>query len=335
MPGMGNTILAMLSWFPGQMPDYHPPFFLFNTHLETIYPALFRKVSLPAYKRERINTPDEDFLDLDWIQKGHRDLLIISHGLEGNTQRAYVKGMARAALAQDFDVLAWNFRGCSEEINRQLYFYHSGATHDLDCVVKHAINYKDYRNIYLLGFSLGGNLTLKFLGENRNLDPKIKKAVAISVPMDLYGSCLEISKIKNRLYEKRFLNSLKEKIILKEKLFPGKLDLSLLSKIKNLISFDNYFTAPLHGYKNAQDYYQQCSSLQFLKDIKIPVLVLNAKNDPFLSLSCYPEEPYQGNPLVHLNYPNQEGHVGFSHFNHNGIFWSEKKAIEFFKGSIL
>src|SRR5687767_2598438 len=137
--------------------QYIPPRFLFSAHLETIYPALIRRVSLQPFTRERIDTPDSDFLDLDWLQQGSEKLVIISHGLEGNSQRAYIKGMAKVFFSNGYDVLAWNFRGCSEEMNRQLRFYHSGATDDLNVVVNHAIDRKHYKNIYLIGFSLGGN----------------------------------------------------------------------------------------------------------------------------------------------------------------------------------
>jgi uncharacterized protein len=146
---------------------YTRPFFLFNAHLETIYPTLLRTVTLQPYQRERIHTPDHDFLDLDWLKQGSSSLVIISHGLEGNTQRAYMKGMARAAYQQGYDVLAWNYRGCSEEMNKALRFYHSGATDDLATVADYAHSQNQYQTIFLVGFSLGGNLTLKYLGEPR------------------------------------------------------------------------------------------------------------------------------------------------------------------------
>src|SRR5690349_18377924 len=160
--------------------QYSPPLFLFSPHLETIFPALLRRVDLKSYTRERITTPDNDFLDLDWLKQDSHKLVILSHGLEGNSTRPYIKGMAKALFEEGYDILAWNFRGCSEEMNKQLRFYHSGATDDLDVVVKHAAE-KKYDEIFLVGFSLGGNLTLKYLGEQAS-SSKIKKAVAISVP---------------------------------------------------------------------------------------------------------------------------------------------------------
>ncbi|MEQ8239911.1 MAG: alpha/beta fold hydrolase, partial [Cyclobacteriaceae bacterium] len=144
--------------------NYQRPKVLFNGHIETIYPALFRKVTLPTLPvRERITTVDDDFLDIDWYRNGKNKVVILQHGLEGSSDRPYILGMARAFLLQSFDVCAWNFRGCSGEVNKAKIFYHSGATYDLENVVNHAS--KEYDQIFLVGFSLGGNLTLKYLGE--------------------------------------------------------------------------------------------------------------------------------------------------------------------------
>lgn len=305
--------------------DYRKPPAFVSPHLETIFPALFRKVKNVLYVRERIDTPDSDFLDLDWLAKGNRKLAIISHGLEGNSTRAYVMGMARALFLNGFDVLAWNFRGCSEEMNRLLRFYHSGATEDLDCVVRHA-EAKGYSEIYLVGFSLGGNMTLKYLGEQK--EPRIKKAVAFSVPMDLHTSCLQISQRSNWVYSKRFLDNLKRKIIRKASLMPG-LDTRGIESIRTLIAFDDRYTAPLHGFENAVDYYTKCSSIHFLKDISTPVLLVNALNDPFLSEECYPYEQLRGHRHITFETPVFGGHVGFTQFNKNGLYWSEERAISF------
>src|SRR5690606_5595638 len=184
--------------------DYLPPFFLFNSHLETIFPALLRRVALTDYTRERIATPDDDFLDLDWLAQDSDSLVIISHGLEGNSKRAYIKGMARALFNRGHDVIAWNFRGCSEEMNRQRRFYHSGATDDLHTVIRHAARNEKYKWIFLVGFSLGGNVTLKYLGEQGG-GCTIAGAVVFSVPMDLGSSCQKISLPGNRVYSQRFL----------------------------------------------------------------------------------------------------------------------------------
>ena len=304
------------------MIPYTPPTLLFNRHLETIYPALIRKVDFRPPSRERITTPDDDFLDLDWYKQGSSRCVIISHGLEGNTQRSYMVGMAKAFFLDGYDVLTWNYRGCSGEVNRQLRFYHSGATDDLHTVAMHAVPH--YESLYLVGFSLGGNLTLKYLGEG--LAPKeIKKAVTISVPLNLHTSCLVLSKASNWVYEQRFLRSLSTKVKAK----PGlrhRVDVSKLDGLKSLFEFDDHFTGPLHGYRDAVDYYTQCSSIHSLPQIRIPTLVVNARNDPFLSSDCF---PVQSNPHVKLEFPERGGHVGFAQFDKNGLYWSEMRALSF------
>jgi uncharacterized protein len=309
---------------------YTPPRFLFSAHLETIFPALLRRVSLHPYTRERITTPDYDFLDLDWLQKGSDKLVIISHGLEGNSQRAYIKGMARIFFSSGYDVLAWNYRGCSEEMNRQLRFYHSGASDDLNVVVNHAIDKKAYKNIFLVGFSLGGNMTLKFLGESPPR-PEVKKAVAISVPLDLRTSCEKISLPGNWIYSRRFIKSLKRKILIKSALMPG-LDVTGLHQVKTLKDFDDRYTAPLHGFKDAVDYYSKCSAINFLATIQTPTLVINTENDPFLSKECFPAALLKNHGHVRLEILSKGGHVGFTQFNKNGLYWSEQRAFNFIHG---
>lgn len=309
---------------------YTPPLLLFSAHLETIYPALLRKVSLQPYTRERIATPDDDFLDLDWLTQGADRLVIISHGLEGNTTRAYIKGMARVFFTNGYDVLAWNYRGCSEEMNRQLRFYHSGATDDLNVVTDHAIDQKRYKELYLIGFSLGGNITLKYLGE-KTPRPEIRKAVAISVPMDLKTSCEKISRPSNWIYANRFLRSLKKKVLAKAARMPG-LDISGIDRIRTLQQFDDRYTAPLHGFSNALDYYTRCSSIRFVNSIKIPTLIVNTLNDPFLSTECFPEAQLKDHRHVHLEILLRGGHVGFAQFNKNGLYWSEQRALSFIDG---
>ena len=309
---------------------YKRPLVYFNSHLETILPAISRKVPDVQYERERITTPDDDFLDLDWLKGHSQELVILSHGLEGSTDRAYMKGMARAFHRRGYEVLAWNFRGCSEEINRQLRFYHSGATDDFHTVVQHALRQKSYRAVFLIGFSMGGNITLKYLGEKgKRLSPEIKKAVAFSVPLDLHAACLKISTPQNFMYSRRFLRNLKEKITRKAKVMPNLLDTNPLSGIKTLMEFDDCYTAPLHGFENALHYYHSCSAIHYLDDISIPTLVLNAWNDPFLSEECYPVHLLEHHPNVYFDYPEQGGHVGFTRFKENGLFWSEERALEF------
>lgn len=305
---------------------YRAPAILFHPHLETIYPSLFRTVSIPPYTRERISTADDDFLDLDWLTNKSNKLVIISHGLEGNSQRAYIKGMAKHFFSNGFDALAWNYRGCSEEINKQIRFYHSGATDDLDIVIQHALS-KGYEELVLVGFSLGGNLTLKYLGEQVR-DKRIMKSVVFSVPMNLYTSCQKISHPSNWMYSDRFLKSLKKKVQDKAAL-RNDLDVSSLPSIKTLQDFDDHYTSVLHGYRDAVDYYTQCSSIRFVESIQIPSLIVNALNDPFLSPECYPVDLLKNHDYVQLEIPSRGGHVGFTQFSKKGLFWSEERAFHF------
>lgn len=309
---------------------YSPPVWLYNGHLQTIIPSLFRKVKNVLYKRERIITEDEDFLDLDWLKSGNKKLVVISHGLEGDSGRPYVKGMAKAFNAAGWDAVGWNFRGCSGEANTVLRFYHSGATDDLHTVVKHALKTGAYEQVALIGFSLGGNLTLKYLGEEtEKLPQQLISAAVFSVPVDLYSSAQKISQGANQIYSRRFLKKLKEKVAEKSKLMPNQLTLEHFKKINSLVDFDDFYTAPLHGFKDAVTYYNECSAIQFIADIKVPTLFVNAANDPFLSPSCYPKEQVKNHPYVHLEIPENGGHCGFPLYNAEGLYWSEIRALQF------
>jgi uncharacterized protein len=311
---------------------YQAPALLFTNHLETIYPALLRKVADVQYQRERITTPDKDFLDLDWLKQDSKKLVIISHGLEGSTDRAYIKGMAKLFFVNGFDALAWNYRGCGSEMNKNLRFYHSGATDDLGNVISHA-DALGYSEINLIGFSLGGNLTLKYVGEQGDAIPStIKKIVTFSVPLNLKSSCEKISSPGNWMYSQRFLKSLKKKIADKSKIMSG-LNVSALNEVKTLLQFDNTYTAPLHGFRDAFDYYQQCSAIRFVSAIQRPTLVVNALNDPFLSADCYPTE-FSNHPYLTFEYPERGGHVGFALFNKNGLYWSELRALDFIQSTL-
>ena len=310
--------------------NYQPPRLFGSGHLQTIYPAFFRTVTEVNYQRERIDTPDGDFLDLDWSRVGEQRLGVISHGLEGNTGRAYVRGMARALNRGGWDALAWNFRGCSGEPNRLLNSYHSGKTEDLDTVIEHARNSGDYSQIALIGFSMGGNLTLKYLGERgAGVDPAISGAVAFSVPCDLRASSQHLARPANKLYMARFIRLLHEKVRVKMQLRPGEIDDRDYHRIKNFKDFDDRYTAPLNGFADAEDYWRRASCKPYLSGIKVPALLINAQNDPFLPPACYPEQAAAGNPHLFLEIPRPGGHVGFVGFNENGDYWSERRALTF------
>ncbi len=313
--------------------SYRPPFLLRNGHLQTVLPSLLRKVPGDLYQRERIDTPDNDFLDLDWARAGNRRVAILSHGLEGNSQRHYMRGMARMLNRHGWDALAWNYRSCSGEPNRRLRMYHNGAIDDLDLVTTHALGTGKYDSAALIGFSLGGNLTLVYLGtKGADVDARIRKAIVFSVPCDLKASALELARPGNRIYMNQFLQSLHEKIRAKMELLPGQIDDEGYDRIRDFRDFDDRYTAPIHGFKNAEDYWAKCSSGQFIPGIRIPALIVNALDDPFLTGGCYPVREAGRSRFVHLEQPRSGGHVGFIQFNKDKSYWSEKRAVEFLEG---
>ena len=312
--------------------SYVAPGLLANGHLQTLLPALFRKVAGVTYQRERIATPDGDFLDLDWVVKGSPRLAVIAHGLEGNSQRAYVRGMVKALASNGWDAVVWNARGCSGEPNRRLRFTHSGATEDLHTVISHLTNTRAYDELALIGFSLGGNVTLKYLGErSRDLHPGIRKAVTFSVPCDLRSGSLQLASLTNQIYMRHFLVSLRQKIRAKMKSMPGKIHDHDYGRLRTFKDFDDRYTAPIHGFADAEDYWRQCSCRPTLKNISIPTLLINARNDPFLAEPCYPIAEAEANPNLHLEMPASGGHVGFITFNQQGEYWSESRALAFLK----
>ncbi|GAB2781072.1 alpha/beta fold hydrolase [Rhabdobacter roseus] len=319
--------------------DHHqPPFWLPNGHFQSIYPALFRKITDVPYRRERILTPDDDFLDLDWAYataqgNGPAPLVILSHGLEGNSTRQYILGMVRLLTRQGYDCLAWNYRSCGDEMNKQLRFYHSGATDDLDLVVQHALQ-KGYLSIQLMGFSLGGNLTLKYVGEQGSLlPPAVEKVVVFSVPMDLLACSRAIERAENRVYLRRFLSTLRPKVELKGKHYPDQIDFRQYRRVKSFYDFDHIYTAALHGFDGADHYYAQCSAKYFVEGIKVPTLIVNALNDPLVPADSLPQSLMADLPNVWLELTLHGGHCGFrpARLARDGTYWSETRALQFLK----
>ena len=308
---------------------YKAPFFFSNNHLQTILPTLFRKVKGINYIRERLETMDGDFIDLDISSNGSDKAVLLSHGLEGKSDRAYMLGMTKAFNKRGWDGVAFNFRGCSGEENRTSVTYHSGKTEDLHLVVQYLINVKKYKIISLIGFSLGANLTLKYAGEMRsNMPQEVKSAVGISAPCDLVSSSIEIHKTKNIIYSWRFLITLIDKMKKKENLHPAHISRDYKS-IKTLKDFDDKFTAPLNGFVDALDYWKKCSSIRFISGSAIPILILNAKDDPILGEECFPYKEALESENIYLEITEKGGHVGFITFCNNGEFWHETRVTEF------
>lgn len=312
---------------------YPAPFFLPGGHAQTLYPALFRALDLPACTVQRITTPDNDFLDIDFhhVTPGSpkKRLAIVSHGLEGNSKRSYVKGMVRALVRAGWDVAAWNFRGCSGAPNRTLHMYHSGSTEDLDSVIQYCA-LRGYQDIVLVGFSMGGNQILKYLGDpDSSVNSRVQAAVVFSVPCDLVGAAKAMDKPSNAIYLKNFMRTLKDKITQKHEAFPDQVDISHLHELKTFRDFDEVYTAPWFGFKDALEYWKESSSIQFLDKVKIPTLLISARNDPFLWPTCYPTGQAHRSDYLYLETPAEGGHIGFVRLADDEYYWSEIRAVEF------
>jgi hypothetical protein len=316
------------------VPQYTPAFPFTSGHFQTLYPTLFRKRPAVTPVSERIETDDGDFLDIDWHFQGKgafsTHLALISHGLEGDSRRKNMLGMACALVARGWDVICLNFRGCSAEMNRLPRLYHSGVTDDLHTVLCHGLGKGGYKYAALIGFSMGGNQTLKYLGEAPDKVPgAVKAAVVFSVPVQLADSAALMGRPHNRIYMEFFMSGLKKKIRAKALMFPDIYDTDGLAGIKTFAAFDDKYTGPIHGFKCADRYYARCSAKQFLPAITTPTLLVQAQDDPFLPRSCYPLEEAKHNPDFFLEIPKFGGHVGFVGERKAKNYWMEDRAVSF------
>ena len=306
-----------------------PPAYQYNGHMQTVIPSLTRKVVGVTYERERLVLADGDFVDLDWIEAGYDRLVILTHGLEGDSNRQYIRGTAKLFAQHQYDVLAWNCRSCSGEMNRAFRLYNHGEIGDLNEVIHHALRTKQYREIILIGYSMGGNITLKYLGVHGNqLPDAIKRGVAVSSPTDLGASAVLLDLPSNRFYRNRFMKKLLIKLNQKADRFPGRLDMSKLQKVKRWRDFDEFFSAPVNSYRSADDFYRQASAVNFMPDIVVPTLLLNAQNDPLLSPECSPEWLAEKHKHIFLETPRTGGHVGFQVFRQAHTY-AEQRALTF------
>ena len=297
--------------------------------ISTVYSGLIRRLKIKQF-RERIILRDKDFIDLDWSYSStpSKSVIILFHGLEGHGQRPYITGAALHFNEHNIDAICVNFRCCSGELNKYYTTYHSGKTDDVEDILKHVVSLNKYDSIFLKGTSLGGNILLKYLGDGSIVPSQVKAAMAVSVPCDLSGSAKALHAPRNLAYHINFKWALVNRLKLKQKQFPEAISKAKIRTIKTLNDFDEVYTSRAHGFKNAQDYYTKCSSLQFLNAIKIPVLILNALNDSFLSDACYPVSEAKMNPNVFLETPKRGGHVGF--ISRKGYYYNETRALDFF-----
>jgi predicted alpha/beta-fold hydrolase len=322
--------------------SYQSPRFFRNPHFHTVACALFRKRPNVQFYRERLELDDGDFVDLDWSLANQKkfgkkpgtennQLLILTHGMEGSSQSKYILHTVRAANVVGISALAWNMRGCSGEPNRALHFYHSGRTEDLAAVVRHAIS-KGFKKIWLAGFSLGGNLTLLYAArEGKNIAKEIQSVAAVCAPVDLVSSQAQIEAKENRLYLKRFLRDFHAKFNTKTVKRGYRIDTKKFNKrIRTLGQLDAHYTAPWNGFPDEKVYYQQCSSLPILSAIRVPALLLNPIDDPFLSRECYPQRFAALRKTFTLEMPETGGHCAMLLDRRMSASFMEKRLLEFF-----
>lgn len=318
---------------------FRPASWALGPHMQTLAARMLRSGDGPEFVRERIETPDDDFLDLDWGPDPGPDapIVLVVHGLEGSARRRYVRNVCRELLAAGIRPVALNLRGCSGEPNRALTYYHSGKTDDLAHVLALLRTRYPDRRIGAIGFSLGGNVLLKLMGERSDGGAGLlDAAVAMSVPYDLAaGSALLERSAMGRAYSAYFLRSLKRKVGWKEERLRSVLDLPAALASRTIWEFDDRVTAPLHGFASAEEYYARSSSVQFLTGVRVPTLLLHAEDDPFLPKERIPIDQSKENPALHLVLHGRGGHVGFLEGSPwRPTFWADEESARFLDASL-
>jgi predicted alpha/beta-fold hydrolase len=288
---------------------FRPAWWLPGAHLQTLYPTFARRRSHPGLQRERLELPDGDFIDIDWTGSPAGPVVLVLHGLEGSLESHYTGGILTALATQGYRAGLMYFRGCSGEPNRLPRGYHSGETTDLQTVLRHIEKTSPGKPIAVVGYSLGGNVLLKWLGEQGDR-AAISTAVAVSVPFDLDRAARRLEQGMSRIYQHHLLKKLRRSVQAKSGIHPPPVPLQKLADLKTFRQFDNAITAPLHGFRDVDDYYSQSSSRQYLRHIDAPVLIIHALDDPFLPPVAIPEEAELGHAVT-LELSRSGGHVGF------------------------
>ena len=312
---------------------FKPAWWLPGPHLQTIWPTFMRRNILLDLFRERIELPDGDFIDLDWVNTENKNapIVLVLHGLEGSIESKYARGVLKALNKNGFRPVFMHFRGCSGEHNRFVTSYHSGHTSDLAYIVNLLKTREPNSEISAVGFSLGGNVILKWLGET-NVNNPLKNAVTVSVPFDLHEVTNKLDTGFFKIYQRRLLNSLTKKVKDKAKNNSLLKNSTNLNDIRSFWDFDNKITAPLFGFKDAMDYYQQSSCRQYLKNIERPTLILHAANDPFMTQEVIPTNN-ELSEQVSLEISRSGGHVGFVYGIFPGLskYWLDERIPKFLK----
>ncbi|MGD2153747.1 MAG: hydrolase [Gemmatimonadales bacterium] len=316
-----------------QVGPFSPAWWLRGRHRQTLWNRTLRTRPQVATTRARWTTPDGDFLDLDFMDGPVASpQLLVVHGLEGSSDRKYVRGFLSLAAQRGWRGVALNFRGCGGTPNRAPRLYHSGETADLDWVIGQLAKRDPGAPILPVGVSLGGNVLLKWLGEEgEQVADDVAAAAAISTPYDLTATAEKMSRGIGRLYTHFFLRTLKKKALHKAEQYPDILDAAAIRRARNWRQYDDAATAPLHGFRDAADYWQRSSSIHFLDRIRRPVLLLSARDDPFIPETTLPREAVERSPWLHAEFTERGGHAGFvaGALPWQPVYWAERRAVEF------
>ncbi len=310
--------------------DFKPAWWLPSPHLQTLWPVFFKKRHLLDLTAEQVELDDGDFIDLRWSKKKSDKTILVLHGLEGSLESHYVNGIMYQLEKSGYKPVLMHFRGCGGRINRLARAYHSGETGDVSTIVEHIKNKTGEYPFAAIGFSLGGNVLLKWLGETGELNP-LNKAVAVSVPFRLHDAAKRLEKGISKIYREHLLDALRKTYIEKFKNITSPLNVDV-KQLKSFWDYDDKVTAPLHGFDGAQDYYDSCSSRQFLKTIKVATRIIHSSDDPFMFTETVPDNE-ELSKFVDFLLTARGGHVGFISGTTpvSTYSWSEKKIIEFLK----
>ncbi|MBI3312957.1 MAG: alpha/beta fold hydrolase [Candidatus Omnitrophica bacterium] len=309
--------------------DFYPAWWCRGGHLQTIAGALFRQTPSIPLQRERIETPDGDFLDLDWFSTGQKSpLVIILPGLGSSSEASYIRTLFKEIQNRKWQAVTLNARGTTG-LNRLPKTSHGGQTEDLDWVIRRIIENQHAEKIFLVGYSIGGNQILKWLAEKgENVPAVIEKAVAVSVPYDLAQTSRNLDRgFNRRVYTRTMLEGLKKIVLEKEKKFPAAMDYQKVKSAATFKVYDREVTARLNGFQNESDYWTKSSSAKDLEKIRKPVLLIHAKNDPFLPVRDLPLEEIKKSRFLHLLLTRDGGHLGFVSARRPD--WLEKTILEF------
>lgn len=312
---------------------YVAPAVFRNPHVQTMYASYLRYVPAVDYERESIPTPDGESIVLDRLKGTSNNLVVICHGVAGNSYSIYVRAMAQAFTLEGWSAVAWNMRGrfCSRSKNK----YHMGYTDDLKLAVDHILAANPDISISLVGFSMGGNIILKYLGELGHRVPKaIRSAVVYSVPIDVYAAGEAIENSMNRWLSLKVLREIQADLAAKRSLLESCCDMSKVLNAKSWKEFDEYYTAPLHNFRDYREYRLNASSKPFLRDIVVNTLLVSARDDPLLSKECFPVQEAEQNPRFFAEFPENGGHIGFLGIGNSILDWPEMRAIEFIQSSV-